>query len=135
MDDSEQFYQYSAILDSGLKFKTRLGRPSHVVGDKIRMTAELIEGRRPILGLKQIEVFVSAPGDGKGNWYAENLVSPAELKLVPELEGDEVLNPIFRKALYLTKIAGIEFPARLPQRSFMLYDDGSNGDVAANDGV
>lgn len=133
--DGEQLYQYSAILDSGLKFRARLGKSNHVVGDAIRMTAELIEGRRPILGLKQIEVIVGAPGDGQGNWYAANFVSPKQLSTIPTQQGDELLSPIFRKALYLTQVAGVAYPARKPQRSFTLFDDGTNGDVVANDGV
>ncbi len=130
-----QLYQYSSLIDSGLKFNAWLGRESYWVGDTIKIFAEVVEGRRPILGLEQIQVTIGAPGDGLGNWYAEHIVSPKELSVIPEQQGDEFLNPIFRKSLFLTQVAGISPPQRLPQRVLTLYDDGTNGDVAANDGV
>lgn len=130
-----QSYQYSALLDSGLKFNTMLGPSNPFVGSTIRMTAELAEGRRPILGLEQIEVIVNAPGEGQGNWYAENIISAKQLDTIPTQQGDELLSNVFRKALYLTQVAGIAFPERRPLQTIQLFDDGSNGDVAAGDGV
>jgi len=131
----EQSYQYSALLDSGLKFRTVLGPSNPFVGSTIRMTAELAEGRRPILGLQQIEVIVNAPGDGQGNWYAENIISSKQLDTIPTQQGDESLSPIFRKAIYLNRVAGIVYPARKLPQTIRLFDDGTNGDVAAGDGV
>ncbi len=130
-----QLYQYSSIIDSGLKFNAWVDRETYRVGDTVRLFAEVAEGRRPILGLKQIEVLVEAPGDGLGNWFAENIVDPKSLSTIPTVQDGESLSPVFRKSLYLTRVAGIAHPARLSQRRIMLFDDGTNGDVAADDGV
>ncbi len=133
-DGQRQFYQYSSIIDSGLKLHARLDRGHYYVGNQVRMMAEVAEGRRTIRGLKEIEVLVTAPNEGFGNFFAENTVTAAQLAKIPTSIGDEALSPVMRKSLFL-RDAGLSFPARLPQRHFTLYDDGTNGDQIADDGV
>ena len=128
-------FQYSVLLVSGLKFHAKLDRKQYAVGDTITMSAQLREGRRPIAGLKDVTVTITAPEDGRGNWLSTHEVSARQLAQVPAKKGSEPLAPFVRKGLYLTDIAGIPFPGQQAALVVRLYDNGTHGDSTANDGV
>ena len=127
--------QYSVLLRSGLKFQTEIDAQTNAAGDKITLTAKLTQGRRPIRGLKNISVKISAPSDGRGNWLSTNHVSADQLRKVPSDFQGEFRPDHARKAIYLTDIAGIEYPLQKAAQHRKLYDDGTHGDHKANDGV
>ncbi len=128
-------FMYSVLMDSGLKLHAGLDRAGHVVGDTVTLTAELREGRRPILGLTDVTVTVTAPEDGRGNWLSTHAVSPQQLKQIPAQKGAEALAPVVRKGLYLTDIAKVPFPSQKGPRTLRLFDDGSHGDATGADGI
>ena len=128
-------FQYSVVMGSGLKLHPQMDRNDYAAGDTITLTASLTETGRPITGLSDVEVLVSAPEDGKGNWLSNNEVSARQLDRVPVMKGNEPLAPFQRKGIYLTDFGDVAYPGRLGVRTVRLYDDGSHGDVTANDGV
>jgi Mg-chelatase subunit ChlD len=128
-------FQYSVLLNSGLKLAADIGRQSYAAGDEITLSAKLTQGQRPLTGLTNVEVVISAPDDGKGNWLSQNPVSVQQLARVPVAKGGEVRADFVRKAIYLSDIAGIAYPAQLGPRTIRLFDDGSHGDVLADDGI
>lgn len=136
LDNGEhENYQYSVILDSGLKMKTALDKASYKTGDTITLTAKITEAGQPVAGLTTVKVKMTQPTDGIGNWFVVNNVSTEELKQIPEKRGDENLSPLQRKAIFLTDISKVAFPASTEPITIRLYDDGSHSDVSANDGI
>ncbi len=133
-DETEPF-MYSVLMDSGLKLHAELDSAEHVVGDTVTLTAELRQGRRPILDLTDVTVTVTAPEDGRGNWLSTHDVSLQQLDQVPALKGSEALAPVVRKGLYLTDIGKLPFPSRKDPSTRRLFDDGSHGDATAGDGI
>jgi FG-GAP-like repeat/von Willebrand factor type A domain len=132
--ESESF-QYSVVLDSALRLRAGFDRASYGTGDTITLTARLTEAGRALTGLTDVEVVVGAPQDGRGNWLARNPVSPADLAQVPEQRGSELLAPFVRKGIYLADIRRTPFPGRKAPRTLRLFDDGTHGDAAADDGI
>jgi len=98
------------------------------------LTARIQEAGAPILGLRDVQVVTSAPRQGVGSWLAAARVSQKELARIKEQRGTEWLAPFQRKAYYLSEIKHEKLP--LPRaRTLRMYDDGSNGDLKANDGI
>jgi len=128
-------FQYSVIMDSDLKLQPGLERRSYAAGDTIKLTAKLSEAGQPLTGLSDVQVMISAPEDGKGNWLSIHPVSAEELARVPETKGSEHLMPFMRKSIYLSEIAQIDYPSQLSPQTLPLYDDASHGDITANDGI
>ncbi len=133
-NEAESF-QYSVLMDSGLKMQAGITGTGHVVGDRLTLTTELREGRRPILGLTEVTVTVTAPEDGRGNWLSINDVTAQQLAQIPVQQGDETFAPVVRKGRYLTDIAKVPFPSQKGPQVVRLFDDGTHGDVAAYDGT
>ena len=128
-------YQYSVILDSGLKMEARLDKKAYYTGDMIRITSRLTEMGKLVMGLSDVSVKISRPGEGLGNWFAQNIVAEADLQKVPEKMGDEVLSKLMRKSIFLTNIRKVQPPAHTGPLTLSLYDDGTHGDKVANDGL
>ena len=134
-DDIIEPIQYSVLLRSGLKFRAEVDSKSNATGDVITLTAKLTQGRRPIRGLKNISVKISAPSDSRGNWLSKNHVSAEQLRKIPSDFQGEFRPDHARKAIYLADVAGIDFPSQLQTKKLKLFDDGSHGDHKANDGI
>lgn len=128
-------YQYSVLLDSGLRMAAALDRGSLRTAEAVLLTASLTQRGKPLTGLREVQVTVTRPEEGFGNWFAKNKVSEEELKQVPEEKGDEALSPIGRKFMFLRDIRKIALPGRTPPAVVKLLDDGTNGDVKSGDGV
>jgi len=136
LDEGErEHYQYSVILDSGLKMETAFDQDTYRVGDTLTLSAKITAGGRPVTGLTDISVQVTRPEEGAGNWFAAHKVSTDELQEIPEKRGGETLSPLLRKAQYLTDIRKLAFPARTEPAALRLYDDGTHGDPVAKDGI
>lgn len=136
LDENEkEHYQYSVITDSNLKMNTKLNTSSYQTGDIITLTARITEGTKPLSGLNDIRVTITGPEDGFGNWFAKNKVSLDEQKKFLQKKGVENLPMVQRKAIYLTDVKKIRVPGRTNPFSFQLYDDGTHGDVKADDGI
>ncbi len=134
-EDEEEKYQYSVILDSGLKMETGFDRTDYRTGEAILLSARLTAGSKPV-GAATVEVDVSRPQDGAGNWFHVHGVTDGELAEVPGERDGEVLSDLQRKATYLTDVRGAAFPGRLvADRPLRLHDDGSHGDATPGDGV
>jgi Mg-chelatase subunit ChlD len=136
LDSGErEHYQYSVILDSALKMKTAFDKTGYGTGDTITLSAKISELGQPMTNLTDVYVTVTRPGDGAGNWFALNKVSAQELKRIPEKRDNENLSPLQRKAMFLTDIRKVAFPGIIGPATIPLYDDGSHGDVIADDGT
>ena len=132
--NSTETFQYSATMNSTLKLHPQMDRKDYYAGDTITVTAQLTEKGKPIQGLDRVEVIVSAPEDGKGNWLSTNPVSTKQLAKIPAKKGAETFKPFQRKGRYLTTVAGIKYPVNKGPLTLPLFDDGSHGDTIANDG-
>ncbi len=130
-----EHFQYSVIVDSGLKLRASVDRDSYSTGDTVTITAAITEAGSPLKGLTDVRVVVSAPEDGQGNWLVKNKVSAAELAKIPVKLESEPLLPFQRKARYLTEIRKVPFPGHKVSQGVRLYDDGTHGDKLAGDGV
>ena len=128
-------FQYSVIMDSALKMETSFDSESYHVGDTMVVMSKMSAGGRPILGLTDVSVKVTRAEEGLNNWLSSYKVSAKELEKIPGIRQDETLSRLTRKALYLTDIKKIVFPGRTSPSTFRMYDDGSRGDAAANDGI
>jgi opacity protein-like surface antigen len=136
IDGNEQeCYQYSVIADSRLKMRTALDKASYQTGEVVTLTARITEAGQPLTGLDDVKVKITRPKDGAGNWFAMNKVSAKELEPIPENLGAENLSPAHRKAIFLSEVRKVAFPARTGPTALQLYDDGTHGDVTAGDGT
>jgi hypothetical protein len=136
--EETEHYQYSVIISSDLKMKVALDETSYETGDRITITAKITEKGKPVTRLEEVFVKVRRPGEGIGNWFARNKVTEEELKQIPSKIGEEKISRILQKSLFLTDIRKVPFPIQGPIRretiTLRLYDDGSHGDPAADDG-
>jgi len=136
LDSGEsEHYQYSVIVDSGLKMDMGFARDGYQVGDSIVVEAAIKVDRRPLTGLSDVVAKVTGPEEGLGNWFALNAVSAEAVKKIPEERNGERLSRIQRKATYLTDVRKIGVPARRAPNEIHLFDDGTHGDALAGDGV
>lgn len=133
--NEKEYYQCSVIADSRLKMRTELDRVSYKTGDVVKLTARITEGENPVLGLNDVKAIVTRPEEGFGNWFAMNKVTPEELEKISKKRGVENLPPVLRKAIYLTDVRNVKVPGRSGPVSLILYDNGTRGDVIANDGT
>jgi hypothetical protein len=123
-----------------LKIKTGFHKTTYNTGDRITLTAVITNGENgpPLTGLTDVTAAVTRPGEGIGNWYALNKVSPQELETIPVTIGEETLSRQQRKAMVLARKHG-GVPAALSQNTpplvLRLYDDGSHGDKIKADGI
>lgn len=131
----QENYQYSVIVNSGLKMKTAFDKKSYGTGDPITITAKITDLGHPVTGLTDVYVKIIRPEDGGGNWYSINKVSEAELKKIPEKFGHEKLSPLHRKAIFLTDFRKVSFPKWMDPSTIRLYDDGTHGDISAGDAI
>lgn len=127
--------QYCVISDSLLKMKTFIEVPSLETGKKITLKAQLFEADKPAKGMKDIYVKISRPQLGIGNWFSTNKMPTVTLKKLLEENSQEKLPPRAQKANYLIKVKKVEFPCPIDSGKIRLYDDGTHGDVKANDGI
>jgi hypothetical protein len=134
-DTPQEYYQYSVLMSSALKMKVNAEAATNSTGDTITVTAQLSIDNKAVTGLNDVFVSVNRPEEGPGNWFAVNKVSPEELDKIPAIVGKEVLSPISRKFRFLRDIRKIPLPGRTEPASLPLYDDGTHGDVTANDGT
>ena len=130
-----EYYQYSVILDTTLKMKAALDKETYGTGDRITLTAKITERGQPVTGLKDVVVKIARPEEGIGNWFAVNKVTAEQLKRIPGKRDNENLSPLHRKALYLIDIKKVAFPEVMGPTTTNLYDDGTHGDLKANDGI
>ena len=113
-------------------------------GDRMVISAQLTQNGRPLLN-QTVKVQVQRPNQGMGNWFAENPVSFETIeKAVAEQLGPnstaavEKITPVFKKQVYLTRIASVGLPPRshvFPIDGIDMTDDGLDGDPRAQDGV
>jgi hypothetical protein len=126
---------YSVIMDSAVKMDTSFSKKSYRVGDAIVVMSKMSAGGRPMLGVSDASVKVTRPKVGINNWLSSYHVSKRELQKIPEMRQDELLSPVARKAIYLADVKKIPFDGRTSPIEHRMYDDGSHGDIAANDGI
>ncbi len=133
--DATEHYQYTVITDSAIKMRAWLDNNSPRTGDTLTLTARITEASNPLTTLEQVEVRLTRPSDGLGNWFAENKLDQGALDKIPANLSGEQLPLVQRKAMYLTEIGQITVPGREAVVTLPMYDDGTHGDVAANDGL
>ncbi len=132
---ASESYQYSVIADSAVKMRAWLDKKSPRTGDVITLTTRATEYSTFVKTLDQVEVRLTRPSDGLGNWFAENKLDQGALdKIPPNLSGEQ-LPRVQRKAMYLTEIGQVVTPGREAVVSLPMYDDGTHGDVTATDGL
>jgi hypothetical protein len=85
--------------------------------------------------VEDVQVRIAPPGMSLGKWYAENAVSAGELAEIPAKIGQEILPDVLRKARFLADGRKAARPERPEPSKLRLFDDGTHGDQAANDGV
>lgn len=131
----KEHYQYSVIMDSGLKMETGFDKKSYRTGQPITIRVKISEAGGLPTGPVDIHAEVTRPEEGIGNWYAAHKVGSEELLKIPGRQGDEHLSPLQRKALFLADVRKVSFPARTKPVTLKLHDDGTGGDAIANDGI
>jgi hypothetical protein len=127
-------YQYSVISNSLIEMKAEIHATGHETGSALTVSAEITETGLPITGLTNVNVKITRPEEGIGNWFAAHDVSLDELNEIPENIGGENLSTRYRKSIYLTEERGTDFPGRSSAVTLELFDDGTHGDTNANDG-
>ncbi len=95
----------------------------------------MFEAGPPLTGLENVQVQITRPSDGGGNWFAANKVSAKELASIPANLSNENLPPVQRKAMFLTEMRQVTYPGRHSPVTLQLYDDGTHGDAKAGDGI
>lgn len=133
--EENERYQYSVIVDSAVKMRAWLDKKRPRTGDVITLTARATEASTALTTLDAVEVKLTRPSNGLGNWFATHKISPAALDKVPPNISGENLPPIQRKAMYLTEVDQVALPGREAVVTLPMYDDGTHGDVSANDGL
>jgi hypothetical protein len=128
-------FQFSVLIDSRLRLVARLDARAYETGEAITVTARLTEKGVPLVDGVDVFADVTGPQEGIGTWLARHSVSTAELAQIPMRIRGELLPPATRKAIYLTDVRGVAFPARTRKQVLKLHDDGTHGDVAAGDGI
>lgn len=128
-------YQYSVIADSRIKMRAHFDQRRYYTGDTVTLTVRITDAATPLKDLEKIEMQVTRPQDGQGNWFAAHKVSTEELAKIPQGLNDEKLPLIQRKAMYLTEISKIKVPGRTAPQTVQFYDDGTHGDRNAEDGL
>jgi len=127
--------QYSVIVDSALRLRPSVEAAVNWTGKPLLLTARLTAAGRPIPGLTTVSVQVTRPQGGRGNWFAKNKVTAAQLAKVPLLRGSERLSITQRRAIAIADVLKVPFPGRTKGEVIRLYDDGTHGDAKAKDGV
>lgn len=135
MSAGEEHYQYSVIADSTLKMRASLDRPRYETGNVVTIATRVFEAGPPLTGLESVQVKITRPSDGGGNWFAANKVSAKELASIPANLSNENFPPVQRKAMFLTEMRQVTYPGRRGPVTLELYDDGTHGDAKAGDGI
>ena len=134
-DDKEVKYQYGVISRSELKLDPSVTTRSLRTGSSFLISVNITQNGIPLSGVDNVYVDIYQPEEGFGNWHAINNISLDEIKNISDTKGGENLSLIHQKTLYLTEILNIEYFGRRSGGRMVLFDDGTHGDVTANDGI
>jgi hypothetical protein len=128
--------QYSVLLDSRLRLTPGIRSAGFHTGSKLLLTAALTAGGKPVTGVGDVHVTVARPAEGLGSWHAKHRVSARDLGRVTATSPEGApLPPLARKLAFLADVAKVARPARTSSGKLRMYDDGTHGDVRADDGV
>lgn len=130
---STEPYNYGVLMDSALKMQPLFDRPSYRTGEPVTLRVTVTEQRKRLPA--EIEVFVRAPQEWRGNWFAHHPVDPALFSGAQKFRDGDSLSDLNLKAEYLAGERQEFFPRERRQVVLFLHDDGSHGDFRAKDGV
>lgn len=133
-DDQENF-QYSVIVDSALKLTPYITKRTIGTGDAIKVAARITEAGRPVRNLHQVRVKITKPAEGIGNWLSRHSINKQDYKSYTKKRQGEQRASKHDKANYIRDVIKAPFPGRAKPEYLSLYDDGSHGDIRANDGI
>jgi hypothetical protein len=131
---ASEHYQYSVLMDSDVNMQVDVGDRQTFAGAPLTIKVRLTGNGKPLTGVEDVHVRIAPPSVSAGKWFAENAVSAGELAEIPAKIGDETLPDVLRKARFLADGRKVKWPARPEPSQLPLFDDGTHGDRAANDG-
>jgi len=134
-ENEKEPYQYSVLLRSSVQLRPQITAAQFNTGEKLLITAALVENNRAIAKNADVTVKITRPEEGRGNFFAKNILSPAELAKAQTFYPDKGLSPLALKTIALTKFKNISLPGRVSENEIKLYDDGTHGDKRGGDGI
>jgi hypothetical protein len=130
--NSTEPYQYSVLMDSSLKIIPEFTRKICYTGEPIGLQVVVLEGKKRLPA--RVRLIVYSPEQGMGNWLAKNKVNKGIIKK-KQPKGNDPLTKHLLKARILAKDFQKPFPDKKTKTSFILYDDGTHGDLTSGDGI
>ena len=79
--------------------------------------------------------MIYSPKDSLGNWWARHQVSPGALAQQPKVKSGDVIADPLRKAAVIAQEPQNAYSEKSGNHTFMLYDDGTHGDLKAADKI
>jgi len=131
--DLGETYFYGVLMDSKLKLIPEFSRVSYYAGRNIGLQVVVLNGKKRLPA--NIKVMVQRPRQSGSNWMAMHRIRPNQLGNIPESKNNDSLSNIQRKALLLQEKFQKSFSPDPEKTVFIFYDDGTNGDLKANDRI
>jgi Mg-chelatase subunit ChlD len=131
--DLGETYFYGVLMDSKLKLIPEFNRVSYYAGRNIGLQVVVLEEKKRLPA--NIKVMVQRPRQSSSNWMAKHRIRPNQLGNIPKSKNNDSLSNIQRKALLLQEKFQKPFSPDPEKTVFILYDDGTNGDLKANDHI
>jgi len=131
----DETYQYSVVVDSGIKMRATVQPSTPYAGHPITLSATVTKQGLPVSGLTDVSVLLTRPKDGIGNWLS-HAVTPAQLAQAARLRPHaEAASPVSVRARALREVVHLAPPGRTPGETIPLFDDATHGDAVADDGT
>jgi hypothetical protein len=131
--DSEETYHYGVLMKSNVKLRASLNRNTYHTNEPMSLQVEVREGEKRLPAT--IRVMVQRPRQSVANWMVRHQVNSGSLNNIPDPDNRDPLSGIQRKNLLLQKKLEKSFSTNPQQTVLILYDDGTNGDLKANDRI
>lgn len=129
--DSEETYHYGVLMESDLKLCASFDKNSYVTNEPMSLQVEVREGKKRLPAT--IRVRVQRPRQSAANWMVRHRVDPKSLDNIADPDHGDPLSGIQRKARLLRGKMEKPFSTDPQQTVLILHDDGTNGDLKAND--
>jgi Mg-chelatase subunit ChlD len=129
----KEVYRYGVVMDSPLKMLPEFIKRVYRTGEPVGLQVTIQEDGKRLPA--DIQVMVRSPREGLGNWLVKTPVSKQAVEKKKRVETGDPLPGHVLKALLIAEDYQRPFPETPHKMSFALYDDGTHGDLTANDGI
>jgi hypothetical protein len=131
--DAEEVYHYGVLMESDLKLVTEFNQETYHTHEPMGLQVQIRENGKRIPAT--VKVRVQRPRRSTANWMVRHAIDPRSLNNIDQPGHRDSLSGIQRKAKLLLSKLDKPFSTDPQQTVLILYDDGTNGDLKADDRV